>query len=357
MSAVEEHQWEGESGDAEPQTPLHVQPPDDDTDQAWQTLYDDDDGDDGGDETTPLINSRELRAGIDRPTHLPKWRIWKNLLSLSLAYTFVYTSYTSLQNLESSLNAQSGLGVITLSCVFGGMCLSSLYAPVLIRIVGTKYVMMTLFVAVGLFSAAHYSPTYYTLLPAALLLGLLASPGSASESVYIANMARVYAVVTGQEEPEATIAWFNGIYAVFFQVTQITGNLIASSVLKATENGTEDYNASAGSNVTCGGRFCPGDNVTGSANFERPPNGVINMLVSIFIGCCIVGLLLMLVLMDRCRAIEKATAGRRQWLEDILGTIVAHVHPWMACLIPLFLWTGVEQAFLFSEYTEVGQYR
>jgi hypothetical protein len=76
--------------------------------------------------------------------------------------------------------------------------------------------------------AAQAYAKFYTLVPAALLVGLGAGPLWCSQSVYIKTVAETYAEHEGL--PTATIvARFFGIFFMLYQTAEVWGNLISSS--------------------------------------------------------------------------------------------------------------------------------
>ncbi|KPU78462.1 uncharacterized protein Dana_GF24035, isoform B [Drosophila ananassae] len=60
-----------------------------------------------------------------------KFRIFKNVIILSLAMMTQYVAYQGTLNLQSSLNAEDGLGTIACSCIYLSMGLSCLFLPTL----------------------------------------------------------------------------------------------------------------------------------------------------------------------------------------------------------------------------------
>jgi hypothetical protein len=76
--------------------------------------------------------------------------------------------------------------------------------------------------------AAQMYAKFYTLIPAALLVGLGAGPLWCSQSVYIKIIAEIYAEHEGL--PPATIlARFFGIFFMIYETSEVWGNLISSS--------------------------------------------------------------------------------------------------------------------------------
>jgi hypothetical protein len=101
-----------------------------------------------------------------------KRRIMKNLLIIGFAWMFNFTAYSSIANLQSSLNTVDGLGTISLSIIYASLIVSCLFLPtVLIQKIGIKWTIILSLLSYILYIAANIFPRYYTLLPAAVLLG------------------------------------------------------------------------------------------------------------------------------------------------------------------------------------------
>lgn len=58
-----------------------------------------------------------------------KWRILKNVAMTSLAFTFLYTAFQGMMNIQSSINPENGLGTIALSMIYLTQMVSCLFVP------------------------------------------------------------------------------------------------------------------------------------------------------------------------------------------------------------------------------------
>lgn len=58
-----------------------------------------------------------------------KWRILKNVAMTSLSFTFLYTAFQGMMNIQSSINAEYGLGTIALSVIYLTQMVSCLFVP------------------------------------------------------------------------------------------------------------------------------------------------------------------------------------------------------------------------------------
>ncbi|MCJ8743954.1 hypothetical protein PDJAM_G00100580 [Pangasius djambal] len=83
----------------------------------------------------------------------------KNVLVVSFGFLFLFTAYGGLQSLQSSLNAEEGMGVISLSVIYGTIILSSMFLPpIMIKNLGCKW---TIFICM----ACYISYSFGNLFP------------------------------------------------------------------------------------------------------------------------------------------------------------------------------------------------
>ncbi|XP_022096277.1 protein unc-93 homolog A-like isoform X2 [Acanthaster planci] len=282
---------------------------------------------------------------VDQLLHIPATASnhKKNLIVLSLAFLFNFTAYSALQNLQSSLHATAG--VASLAVIYGGIIISSLFAPALIRAIGTKWAIAVCIFCYTLFTIANYYPREYTLIPAGLILGLAGAPLWISQGTYLTTTAISYADIKNKV-PENVINQFNGIFFFFFQGSQITGNLVASLVLYPSSNMSTFNNVSLCGKHSCGFSNESDDEYNGS----HIVHGTIVTLISVYLACGLLSCLLVGLFLSKLHA---ANAGIIQSLQsNILATLRLLLNPYILMLLPLFIYSGMEQAFVFGDFTK-----
>ena len=187
-------------------------------------------GNDGNEAMTP--------ASVENPTFSTPIRritLKKNLILLCVSFLLLFNAFRAIQNLQSSLNNGQNLGIIAMTFVHGTMCLTCLWAPVLINNFTAKWSLVIGMLSFILWILGNYHPRFYTLIP----LGMLAGVGKGilwtAESSYILKLSYDYSRVT-REGLEKEMFRFHGIFLACFQTTHILGNLISSLVLQLTKN-------------------------------------------------------------------------------------------------------------------------
>lgn len=81
-----------------------------------------------------------------------------------------------------------------------------------------------------LFIAANYHPRYYTLVPAAFLVGFSMAVIWTAEATYLTNISVCYAELTGKAL-QNVVSNFNGIFYGIFGTSQIAGGIISATIL------------------------------------------------------------------------------------------------------------------------------
>ena len=72
-----------------------------------------------------------------------RFRTYKNLLVLGVAFLLQFTSFNAMENLQSSLNTEANVGVNSLSIIYAFLIFSSIFLPhPLIAILGLKWTLV-----------------------------------------------------------------------------------------------------------------------------------------------------------------------------------------------------------------------
>ncbi|XP_036024596.1 protein unc-93 homolog A [Onychomys torridus] len=158
----------------------------------------------------------------------------RNILVVSCGFFLNFTAFGGLQNLQSSLYSEEGLGVATLSTIYCSMMLSSMFlSPLLIKKFGCKWTMVGSMCCYVTFSMANFYATWYTLIPTSIMLGLGAAPLWASQCTYITIVGNLQAKKEGKLSKDVVNQYF-GIFFLVFQSSGVWGNLISSLVFSQT---------------------------------------------------------------------------------------------------------------------------
>lgn len=329
---------------------------------------------------------------------------YKNVFVVGVAFMFVYTAFVSLQSLQSTLNTDDGVGVVSLSCMYSATVFSCLIAPWVINKLKCKWTMVVAFVLFSCYFAANFYPKHFMLIPAGIILGLLTGPLWSAQATLVTTLGITYAQRNQNYDADAVVNKFMGIFYAFYQASQIWGNIITAAVLysndtlKATPDAdmwlTTVSTANRSSSLLttyatyslhnpsplspsshssmsmsfpllptwkkCGSKFC-GLLLADPGAEYRDYNPIIegisddsrHMLLGVYLICGIMGAIIMMALMDNeGQNKEEEICGCVSSRELCLATIKMLGDYRCQLLIPLVLFLGLQQGFLFGDFTK-----
>ena len=154
----------------------------------------------------------------------------KNLIILCVSFILVFSSYQAIQNVQSSINQEGYLGILTMTIAHISMIFSCLIAPIIINICTAKWGLCIGINCFIIWFGANFRPTYLTLVPTSLFVGLGKAILWSAENSYLYKLAYESSRVKGTSIEEQ-MSRFHGIFIAFFQTTHIWGNLISSILL------------------------------------------------------------------------------------------------------------------------------
>src|SRR6218665_877752 len=302
--------------------------------------------------------------------HMSRCRALKNLVVLGCGCMLWLTAFTSLQNLQSTLNPHRGVGVTSLGCMYATMLMSCFLAPSVIALLGAKWTIVAAYSLFLVLVSANFYPRDFLLVPASLVFGCVAGPLWTAQSTYLTTLSIRYAQ-TIRELPESTINRFNGVFVGLMQSSQVWGSLISAVSLSA-DNDTLNLarrNRSCTQSY-CGARDCNRWDFEGDDNVPHhaaplPPTAR-TWLLSVEAACVVLSVVLPVVLLDRNLdggvrggEIEEGEEGvvmvegglaTRQLLT---ATVRMLKDSRLQGLAPLDFFIGFQQGFIITDFTKV----
>ncbi|MCL4135175.1 UNVERIFIED_CONTAM: hypothetical protein GTU68_056127, partial [Idotea baltica] len=251
------------------------------------------------------------------------------------------------------------LGTTSLWVLYAALVFSCAFLPsLLIKKLRVKWTLVVSMFAYSAYMAAQFYPTYYTMIPTAIILGLGAAPMWSAKCTYLTLVGEQYADLVG-ENSEVIITRFFGIFFLFFQSSQVIGNFISSSVLSA---GVENLNRSEAFLDKCGANYCPDfahnltavEGVAANATQTAEDKYKITIMSAIYLGCSLVSALIIAVFVDSLAKYGEAERtkkqGEKSGMELLMATFKHLKNPYQILIIPLTVWSGVEQAFIGADF-------
>nr|XP_023829357.1 protein unc-93 homolog A-like [Salvelinus alpinus] len=206
-------------------------------------------------------------------------RNMKNILLVSIGFLSLFTAYGGLQSLQSSLNAEDGMGVTSLSVIYASIILSPMFlTPILIKNLGCKW---TIVVGMGCYvtySIGNLYPGWYTLIPTSVILGMGGSPLWSAKCTLLTICGNLQAPKENKAAADVINKYF-GIFFLIFQSSAVWGNLMSSLIFGSD---TDIPDISEEDLQYCGAGVCVDINVNSMT--KRPAQELVWTLVGCYIG-------------------------------------------------------------------------
>ncbi|CAK8543746.1 unnamed protein product [Lathyrus sativus] len=184
------------------------------------------------DEETPLVVTDEPPL-----QHEPHKSHSRDVHIMSLAFLLIFLAYGAAQNLQSTLNTEEDLGTTSLGILYLSFTFFSLFASLVVRILGSKNALIIGTSGYWLYVAANLKPNWYTLVPASVYLGFCASIIWVGQGTYLTSTARSHSIDNNLHEG-AVIGDFNGEFWGVYALHQFIGNLITFALLSDGQGGS-----------------------------------------------------------------------------------------------------------------------
>ncbi|XP_052801080.1 protein unc-93 homolog A-like [Mya arenaria] len=320
-------------------------------------------------------NNRSIRAMTER-------KAYKNIIVLGLSFMFVHTAFVSILSLQSIMNPDGGIGVVSISCIYSTTVVSCLLAPLIINTITTKWTMIAAFILFTGYFAGNFYPSQFLLIPLGLLLGLLGGPLMAAQMTYVTTVALTYANHALVLDQESVVNKFMGIFCAFYRSSYIWGNLITTLVLSSNQtlrfvdentnnfltpgNFTtiESNPQNMSMHCVCGSLTCDVNefindgemyDINSNPYFHETeiPEDIKFMLLGIYLGCGTMAVVILIALLDGDVGSKRINNDLKITVKELfLSTIHMLKDSRCQLLIPLVLFVGLEQGFIFGDFTK-----
>jgi hypothetical protein len=173
--------------------------------------------------------TQDVSAVDEREKTRLKRRVIKNLLIFSISLLFPVSSVHGLQNLQSSLNSASNVGIVVLVVSTITHILTMLFLPIVVaKSLRLKWPLVFVHLSVQLVIVFHYFPSFYTLVIAAILQGVSTSIMFSFYSILIKHLASDYALLA-KADPTQILTRF---LAVFSSIMRLSKQKLALFIFK-----------------------------------------------------------------------------------------------------------------------------
>ncbi|XP_076111925.1 protein unc-93 homolog A-like [Mytilus galloprovincialis] len=303
----------------------------------------------GGNQIDPSSTSNDEPSPENtEPPPMGRVRILKNVFVVSIGFMFLFTSFQSLSNLQSTLNKDEGLGTGGLAVVYGALVVSCMLLPsFVIAHLGCKWTVTLSMLCYIAYMALNFHAIWGTIIPASIIVGLGGGTLWAAKCAYLTQIAVWYAKLTGAKKDDVMNKFF-GFFFMTCQTSDIWGNIISSTVFAVTPgNTTNDIDS-------CGANFDPTAPTGNNSNLDRPDDTKVYTLCGIFVGCAVVAFIITAIFLDNI-TLDKTPQGGDSKISANLF-LSSFKHWWgstpQKLLTILTIYSGMEQAFITGDYTK-----
>ncbi|XP_053316255.1 protein unc-93 homolog A-like [Spea bombifrons] len=280
----------------------------------------------------------------------------KNIFVIAFGFLLIFIAFGGLQTLQSSLNPYEGMGAISLSVIYGSQIFSSVFiTPFAIQKLGCKLTIVIAMCFYIICTLANFYPKWYTLIPTSVMVGLGGSPFWTAKCTYLTLSAKQYAEKMGKVKMHVINQYF-GIFFLIFQSSRIWGNLISSLILNFAENEPLKYlnNTNCGSSDFLAILIKTGNTSSSEPMATKSQHFLMYVILGIYTGCGTLAVLLVACFLDPIDLQHKMDKSEppRNIFTHFLVTLkhLQDKRQWL--LIPLTMYSGIEQGFILSDYTQ-----
>ena len=300
----------------------------------------------------------------DTATNTRRWG-YRNVFGLSIAFVTVFCAFNGLQNLQSSINAEGGLGLVSLSVVYAVFFLSGFVTPGIVRTLGTKYTLLFGFVCHLIYSLTNYHPTWYTLIPSSFAIGFASAPIWVAATTHITEVAVAIAPALRKNQDQL-ISMFIGIFYFFYQLSQIPGNLASSLILFPYDQQVDQLNSSDFSTVSSAAETAylnetapSSDDICDVLESTSIDPNLYNILVSLYVVFVVTGIIILLLTVDQLQTDSPFFSTERKFelflKKPLLELLKVLKDVRMIMIAPMAVFSGMELSFAVGSFTEVGE--
>ncbi|KAJ3607211.1 hypothetical protein NHX12_026724 [Muraenolepis orangiensis] len=277
-------------------------------------------------------------------------RNFKNVLVVSIGFLSLFTAFGGLQSLQSSLNAEEGMGVASLSVIYASIIISSMFLPpLLIKNLGCKWTIVVSMACYVSYSFGNLYPGWYTLIPTSAILGLGGSPLWSAKCTYLTISGNLQGSIENKKGSDVINTYF-GIFFFIFQSSAVWGNLMSSLIFGQAGNITVIPEEML---QCCGASVCD-DVLTSNSTTTKPEHELVLTLVGCYIGVGLLAMIIVAVFLDNIdhEQTSRFRENREPFCHTFLATFRLLKDRRLLILIPLTMYSGFEQSFLSGEYTK-----
>ena len=179
-----------------------------------------------------------------------RFRAYKNMIGLCASNILSLGSCIGMISLESSINPESGLGLVATATPYLALIVTGLLPHVILKVLGSKNGVILGYIGYLVFILANYYPHWITLIAGSVIMGLLYNIGVISQYDHASTVARTY-YKSLKETQENAVFLYTSFISFSVKISTIFGNLSSSVVLLTTDRAEYDSGKLLSANKIC----------------------------------------------------------------------------------------------------------
>lgn len=312
------------------------------------------------------------RLGPQTRNIAPKARIIKNVLVLGCSYMCSYGCFAPLRTYLSVTADLKFLAPLALVLIELSSAISCFYGSIVARKLTYKMTIALCQIPFALLLGALSYNHYYTIVPAALLLGLSRGPLWNASVAYLINMAAQFAYFS-YETQDKMVKRFLSTFNTLMACGWTWGHLLTAGAFSALESARNDTTRPWYECPMSGSRYCNRPEVLdfptfGSTinNFSLVATGGTSRVSSdlkivpvysstVYAGNVICAVVLALFLLDKLKVQLCSQTNKPASAKQLFSEIIQiFFHERMRLIFPMFLFIGLQEAFIVCDVMKVS---
>lgn len=346
------------------------------------------------------------------PSHLgpvySRQLICQNFVALCLSdgmFTIAFVSIVALQGSvsvwwktndshekETSTQTLMNVGSLLLALLYFLAAVSTLLSPFVAHKIGVTKCLSLCYLIATVFVGIHLYPRLYLLIPGYILMGVSTGHLNNTRITYLIMLASKLKFVLNEEEESQFQSKLEStkreslVQKLFRHISfaqnlgVILGGFLSYILIRMTAVASKNEKDSEKNFIfmiqnkkdndrICGYESCPQNVFTSfneilnkSSGSSMKGNLVLpcktsTTLAGVFLGCCIVSTLVIFLFVHRIRICYNHGPSERAKFENVMQTIMqTFKHSKLKYITPLLIFIGIEQGFMFADFTKVSTY-
>ena len=289
------------------------------------------------------------KTAANRETYSKRY-VCGNVWGLGVALLLNMAAVLGLFGIQSSINRNESLGLVSLSVTSASSTVISFVTPGILSVFGTKFSLVIGFACRLIYTICNYYPTWYTLIPGAVLSGLGGTITWASLHAHITRVAEL--VAPRLDKDRAYLVTKNtGLVYFFYYLAIVTGNLTSSIILFPYNYNTTNSALYSGDEGVSTNASCV--NINSETVSEKHVYSLLSVYVALIIGSVLASLCCLNQLPTENRFFSTENKFQIYFKKPFLQLLGMLKNKKMLLIVPMIFSATLIETFAFGTFTQV----